>query len=184
MHLEQLATGFNAGDEPGQRLPLFNLLGKRLDNSVPIAVIQALGNPLIHQDLHITLGLADKNQHPGAAHRVVQVLLQKLPPRQVGRTPVAYRTRDQPSSDLGQAEHQAQHNERRPLRHQQGVHGQVARQVMHHTRHHQRDQARPQQRNVGVVVGARRQHGDQLRVGGFLDPGDRFGDLALLVFSQ
>ena len=45
MHLEQLATGFNAGDEPGQRLPLFNLLGKRLDNGVPIAVIQALGNP-------------------------------------------------------------------------------------------------------------------------------------------
>ena len=42
MHLEQLATGFNAGDEPGQRLPLFHLLGKRLDNSVPIAVIQAL----------------------------------------------------------------------------------------------------------------------------------------------
>jgi len=55
---------------------------------------------------------------------------------------------------------------------------------MHHARYHQGDQAGPQQGDVGVIVGAGRQHGDQFGVGVFFDPGNRFGDLALLVFSQ
>lgn len=44
--------------------------------------------------------------------------------------------------------------------------------VMHHARHHQRQQAGPQQRDVGVVVGPRRQHSDQFGVGLPFDPGN------------
>ncbi|MNP76519.1 hypothetical protein D3C76_1737680 [compost metagenome] len=83
MHLEQLAAGLDAADKALQCLPLSHLLGESGDDCVPVLVIEATGNTLIHEDFHITLGFADENQHAGTASRMVQVLLQKLSARQV-----------------------------------------------------------------------------------------------------
>ncbi|MNG03854.1 hypothetical protein D3C84_869510 [compost metagenome] len=97
---------------------------------------------------------------------------------------MAHRPRNQVRGDFRNSQYQAQHDEGAPLHHQQAVQGQPARQVMHDPRQHQCQQTGPEQRDVHIVVGAGREHGDQLRVGVALDPGNRLGDLALFVFSQ
>ncbi|MOA65550.1 hypothetical protein D3C78_1919830 [compost metagenome] len=57
MHFEQLATGFDAADKPLQGLPCLHLLSKRGDDRIPMLVVQTTGDALIHQNLHVALGL-------------------------------------------------------------------------------------------------------------------------------
>lgn len=75
--------------KPARVWPCFTWAVKVL-TMVSQGLVEAPGDAFVHQDFHVALGLADKNQHPGVAHGVVQVLLQE-PSRQVWCAPVAHR---------------------------------------------------------------------------------------------
>ncbi|MNR59526.1 hypothetical protein D3C85_1807970 [compost metagenome] len=64
------------------------------------------------------------------------------------------------------------------------MHARPAGQVIDDARYNQGQQAGPEQGDVGVVIGAAGQHGDQFRVCLMLGAGDGLGHLALFDFTQ
>lgn len=181
---QQFSAGVDAGNEPFGRMAQPHATREIADDGAPVTVVQMPGNAFVHDDFDVALGLADKNQYARAPFGVVQFLLKKLAARQVARTPMPYARRDQPRGDRRNAKNQAQHHERGPLQHQQGIRLHAGHEEVRQCRHQQRNQARPQQGDVTVVVCARRQDGDDFGVCTLFGTGHGVFDLPLLRLCE
>ncbi len=115
---------------------------------------------------------------------MVQILLQKLPPGQIGRPPEADVAGDQQRVDTGYPEQDPQHHKDAPLHQHQGIDAQPAGEIIHQSRQQQGQQAGPQQRNIGIVVGPGGQYGDQLSIRLTLNRFDRGSHFVLFSLGQ
>ena len=75
MLAERLATGLDAFDKPLHGPTLADLFGKTADDGRAGAGIEVTLDPLVDQDLHMPLRLADENQHPRGSRGALQVCL-------------------------------------------------------------------------------------------------------------